>query len=72
MKGVSLMYRYHLTVLHYKTVVFDGSFSTLNKLVKVACCFSEECTFNADDELFGKLIPVNLLIDEFKSNCVGL
>lgn len=68
-----MLYRYRLVVTHQDLDVFDGNFSSLNKMVKVACSFNKDhCSFEAFDELFGKTIAINLLIDEFVTSCTGI
>lgn len=67
-----MLYRYNLKVSFDGYQVFDGNFSSINQLVKTACCFSDDCTFESFDQLFGNAVPVCTLMSEFKRHCNGI
>lgn len=61
--------RYVLKVSLQGNKVFDGSFVSINKAVKTACCFSDECSFYMYDTLKEKQFPspmVSAMCKEFK------
>lgn len=67
-----MLYRYRLNVAINGDHVFDGCFSSINQMVKVACGFSESCVFESFDDLFDKVIPIYTLIGEFQRNSNGI
>lgn len=67
-----MLYRYRLMAALNGNVVYEGSFSSINHLVKVACSFSEDCTLQSFDDLFDKVIPIYSLVSEFKCDANGI
>lgn len=72
-----MLYRYHLSVYFIDSPddssVFEFDFSSINQLVKVACGFNDSfCSFVAIDSIFGKILPLTALIEEFKGDCYGI
>ena len=61
--------RYNLDVSYKGNKIFSGSFRTINKAIKVATFFNEDCFFNMYDWLnektYSDVIICNL-IKEFK------
>ena len=67
--------RYELKVSFKGNVVFTGNFMSINKLIKSACCFSDECILYAYDFLTDKSYTNSLLctlMEEFKHGEVCL
>lgn len=67
-----MLHRYNLKVGFKGDQVFEGYFSSINKLVKVACSFSEGCSIHAYDIVFDKTIPIYTLISEFECEVNGI
>ena len=61
--------RYELDV-HYKgSLIFKGTFCSINRVIKTAACFEENCVYFLYDSLFDSTFThatVTKLIKEFK------
>lgn len=67
-----MLYRYRLSCAVNGNVIYEGSFSSINHLVKVACSFSDDVTLSSFDDLFDKIIPIYSLVAEFKCDANGI
>lgn len=64
--------RYDLEVCYKDFPIYAASFSSINLLVKFACGFSSDCTFDAYDTVFEKILPIEGLMNEFRSDSNGI
>ena len=61
--------RFELSVSFKGNRIFKGDFMSINKLIKAACCFSDDCVFYAYDHLTDKSYTNSLIfniMEEFK------
>ena len=62
--------RFELSVSYKGVKIFKGSFISINKLIKAACCFDSDCCLYVYDFLSEKSYPDSLifnLMEEFKN-----
>lgn len=66
-----MFYRYDLVASKGDSIVYEGSFSSINMMVKFACGFVG-CDLDAYDTAFNKSLPIDGLIHEFINDVSGL
>lgn len=65
--------RYDLDVFYNSVPVYSASFSSINHLVKFACGFDNTvCDFIAVDVVTEKTVPIEELMEVFRSDINGI
>ena len=64
--------RYDLDVFYSSVPIYAASFSSINLLVKFACGFDSTCDISAFDTVLEKSLPIEELINEFRSDSYGI